>query len=139
MRQKSQTAAGFTPNTPFTPEVLSYPLPDRFNYPRVKEYDGTTDPINHLNIYTDIMNLQVAPDAVMCKAFPQMRQGPNETLLNFMTMFNKAKLQIPDLHITVTVSALTHAIRMPEFLVLAITIMSKVGGLGAAGDSCGVG
>jgi ribonuclease HI len=71
MLQKSQAAAGFTPNTPFTPEVLSYPLPDRFKYPRVKEYDGTTDPINHLNIYTDIMNLQVAPDAVMCKAFPQ--------------------------------------------------------------------
>lgn len=62
---------GFTPNTPFTPEVLSYPLPDRFKYPQVKEYDGMTDPINHLNIYTDIMNLQVAPDAVMCKACPQ--------------------------------------------------------------------
>ncbi|XP_022894052.1 uncharacterized protein LOC111408537 [Olea europaea var. sylvestris] len=63
--------SGFIPNTPFTPEILTYPLPDRFKYPRIKEYDGTTDPINHLNVYTDVMNLQVAPDQVMCKAFPQ--------------------------------------------------------------------
>ncbi|XP_022858942.1 uncharacterized protein LOC111379733 [Olea europaea var. sylvestris] len=52
-------------------EVLLHPLPDRFKYPRIKEYDGTIDPINHLNVYMDIMNLQVAPDAVLCKAFPQ--------------------------------------------------------------------
>ncbi|XP_022897815.1 uncharacterized protein LOC111411523 [Olea europaea var. sylvestris] len=71
MQQNTRAATGFTPNTPFTPEVLSYPLPDRFKYHRIKEYDGTTDPINHLNVYTNIMNLQVAPDAVMCKAFPQ--------------------------------------------------------------------
>ncbi|XP_022873242.1 uncharacterized protein LOC111392197 [Olea europaea var. sylvestris] len=71
MQQNTRAATGFTSNTPFTPEVLSYPLPDRFKYPRIKEYDGTTDPINHLNVYTDIMNFQVAPDAVMCKAFPQ--------------------------------------------------------------------
>ncbi|XP_022880847.1 uncharacterized protein LOC111398127 [Olea europaea var. sylvestris] len=71
MQQNTWAAAGFTPNTSFTPKVLSYPLPDRFKYPRIKEYDGTTDPINHLNAYTNIMNLQVAPDAVICKTFPQ--------------------------------------------------------------------
>ncbi|XP_022846202.1 uncharacterized protein LOC111368941 [Olea europaea var. sylvestris] len=110
----------------------------------------------------DIMNLQVAPDAVMCKAFPQtlrnaardwfstlepnpitsfsdladkfsaffasnkrtrktaaslmqMRQEPNETLRSFMTRFNKERLQIPDLHITAVVSALTYAIKCEAF------------------------
>ncbi|XP_022891671.1 uncharacterized protein LOC111406488 [Olea europaea var. sylvestris] len=161
MQQNTRAATRFTPNTPFTPEVLSYPLPDRFKYPRIKEYDGTTDPINHLNVYTDIMNLRVALDAVMCKAFPQtltnaardwfstlepnsitsfsdladklfalcsskrirktaaslvqMRQGPNETLRSFMTRFNKERLQIPDLHITAAVSALTYAIKCEAF------------------------
>ncbi|XP_022880773.1 uncharacterized protein LOC111398048 [Olea europaea var. sylvestris] len=108
------------------------------------------------------MNLQVAPDAVMCKAFSQtltnaardwfstlepnsivsfsdlankfsaffasskrirktaaslmqMRQGPNETLRSFMTRFNKERLQIPDLHITAAVSALTYAIKCEAF------------------------
>ncbi|XP_022873009.1 uncharacterized protein LOC111391959 [Olea europaea var. sylvestris] len=123
---------------------------------------GLTDPINHLNIYTDVMNLQVALDRVMCKAFPQtlthaakdwfstlepnsiasfsdladkfsaffasskgirktatslmqLCQGQNETLRDFMKRFNKERLQIPDLHITAVVSALTHAIRCETF------------------------
>lgn len=108
------------------------------------------------------MNLQVAPDQVMCKAFPQtltnaardwfstlesnsiasfsdladkfsaffasskrirktaaslmqLRQGQNETLRDFMTRFNKERLQIPDLHITAAVSALTYAIKCEAF------------------------
>ncbi|XP_022880891.1 uncharacterized protein LOC111398189 [Olea europaea var. sylvestris] len=118
----------FSPNTPFTPEILTFPLPDRFKYPRIKEYDGTIDPINYLNVYTDVMNLQVAPDQVMCKTFPQtltnaardwkigtslmqLRQGQNETLRDFMTRFNKERLQILDLHITAAVFALTYAIK----------------------------
>ncbi|XP_022845324.1 uncharacterized protein LOC111368326 [Olea europaea var. sylvestris] len=71
LQRNARGPTGFTPNTPFTPEILSYLLPNRFKYPRIKEYDGMTDPINHLNVYTDVMNLQVAPDQVMCKAFPQ--------------------------------------------------------------------
>lgn len=35
-------------NTSFTPKVLSYPQQNRFKYHRVKDYDETTDPINHL-------------------------------------------------------------------------------------------
>ncbi|XP_022897809.1 uncharacterized protein LOC111411517 [Olea europaea var. sylvestris] len=136
LQRNARGSTGFTFNTPFTPEILTYPLPDRFKYPRIKEYDRTTDPINHLNVYTDVMNLQVAPDQVMCKAFPQtltnaardckrirktaaslmqLRQGPTETLRGFITRFNKERLQIPDLHITAAVSALTYAVRCEGF------------------------
>ncbi|XP_022860925.1 uncharacterized protein LOC111381378 [Olea europaea var. sylvestris] len=45
----------------------------------------------------------------------QMRQGPNKTLRSFMTRFNKERLQIPDLHITAAVSALTYAIKCAAF------------------------
>ncbi|XP_022871340.1 uncharacterized protein LOC111390518 [Olea europaea var. sylvestris] len=146
--QANKGSTRFSPNTPFTLEILTFPLPKRFKYPRIKEYDGTTDPINHLK--------------VMCKAFPQiltnaardwfstleansiasfsnlagkfsaffasnkrikktaaslmqLRQGQNETLRDFMTRFNKERLQIPDLHITVAVSALTYAIKCEAF------------------------
>ncbi|XP_022888985.1 uncharacterized protein LOC111404404 [Olea europaea var. sylvestris] len=162
LQQNARGPTGFTPNTPFTPKILSYPMPDRFKYTCMKEYDGTTDPINHLNVYTDVMNLQVTPDQVMCKTFPQMLinatrdwfstlepnsiasfsdlankfsaffasskrirktaaslmqlcQGPSETLRGFMTSFNKERLQITDLHIAATVSALTYAIRCEAF------------------------
>ncbi|XP_022843439.1 uncharacterized protein LOC111366994 [Olea europaea var. sylvestris] len=45
----------------------------------------------------------------------QLRQGQNETLRDFMTRFNKERLQIPDLHITAAVSALTYAIKCEAF------------------------
>ncbi|XP_022864595.1 uncharacterized protein LOC111384541 [Olea europaea var. sylvestris] len=45
----------------------------------------------------------------------QLRQGPTETLRGFMTRFNKERLQIPDLHITAAVSALTYAVRYEAF------------------------
>ncbi|XP_022858982.1 uncharacterized protein LOC111379774 [Olea europaea var. sylvestris] len=125
--QGNKGTTRFSPNTPFTSEILTFPLPDRFKYPRIKEYDGTTDPINHLNIYTDVMNLQVAPDQFSAffasskrirktaASLMQLREGQNETLRDFMTRFNKERLQIPDLRITAAVSALTYAIKCEAF------------------------
>ncbi|XP_022855398.1 uncharacterized protein LOC111376661 [Olea europaea var. sylvestris] len=145
LQRNARGPTGFTPNTPFTLEILSYSLSDRFNYPHIKEYDRTTNPINHLNLYIDVMNLQVAPDqfstlepnsiasfsdlADKFSAFfasskqirktaaslMQLRQGPTETLQGLMTKFNKERLQIPDLHITVVVSALSYAVRCEAF------------------------
>ncbi|XP_022861618.1 uncharacterized protein LOC111381994 [Olea europaea var. sylvestris] len=140
LQRNARGPTGFTPNTPFTPEILTYPLPDKFKYPRIKEYDGTTDPINHLNLYTDIMNLQVAPDQPnsiasfsdladkfsaffasskrirkIAASLMQFLQGPTEILRGFMTRFNKERIQIPDLHITAAVSALTYIVRCEDF------------------------
>lgn len=46
-------------------------LTGQIQIPWIKEYDGTTDPISHPNVYMNVMNLQVAPNPVMCKAFLQ--------------------------------------------------------------------
>ncbi|XP_022868526.1 uncharacterized protein LOC111388096 [Olea europaea var. sylvestris] len=51
----------------------------------------------------------------MAASLMQLRQGQNETLREFMTRFNKERLQIPDLHITAAVSALTYAIKCEAF------------------------
>ncbi|XP_022897737.1 uncharacterized protein LOC111411436 [Olea europaea var. sylvestris] len=45
----------------------------------------------------------------------QPLQGPNETVLGFMTRFNKERLQIPDLHITAAIFAFTCAIKCEAF------------------------
>ncbi|XP_022846482.1 uncharacterized protein LOC111369264 [Olea europaea var. sylvestris] len=45
----------------------------------------------------------------------QLRQGLSETLLGFMTRFDKEMFQLPDLHITAIVFALTYAIRCEAF------------------------
>ena len=37
--------------SPFTAEVLHSPLPAKFRMPQIEAFDGTKNPIDHLNIY----------------------------------------------------------------------------------------
>ena len=55
--------------SPFTPEVLHYPLPAKFRMPQVEAFDGVKDPVDHLNTYKNRMELHGYPDPVRCRAF----------------------------------------------------------------------
>ena len=37
--------------SPFMAEVLHFPLPAKFRIPQVEAFDGTRDPVDHLNTY----------------------------------------------------------------------------------------
>ena len=37
--------------SPFTAEVLHFPLPAKFRMPQVETFDGVKDPVDHLNTY----------------------------------------------------------------------------------------
>ena len=41
----------------FTAGVLHFPLPTKFKMPQIKTFDGTKDPIDHLNTYKNHMEL----------------------------------------------------------------------------------
>ena len=43
--------------SPFTAEVLRYPLPAKFRMPQVEAFDGVKDPVDHLNTYKNQMEL----------------------------------------------------------------------------------
>ena len=43
--------------SPFTAEVLHFPLPAKFRIPQIETFDGTKDPIDHLNTYKNQMEL----------------------------------------------------------------------------------
>ncbi len=43
--------------------------------PQVEPYNGTTDPLNHLESYRALMALQRSSEAVLCKAFPATLRG----------------------------------------------------------------
>ena len=43
--------------SPFTAWVLHFPLPAKFRMPQIETFDGTKDPINHLNTYKNHMEL----------------------------------------------------------------------------------
>ena len=50
--------------SPFTAEVLHFPLPEKFRMPQVEAFDGAKDPIDHLNTYKNQMELHRYQDSV---------------------------------------------------------------------------
>ncbi|KAL2480023.1 Ribonuclease H [Abeliophyllum distichum] len=55
---------------PFSIEVMAVPLPRDFEQPKMEKYDGSSDPVDHLRAFVDLMRLRATPDAIMCRAFP---------------------------------------------------------------------
>ena len=43
---------------PFTAPVTSFPLPPKFLMPQVETYDGSKDPLDHLDSFKTLMHLQ---------------------------------------------------------------------------------
>ena len=86
LRRVKEVVKGRTPDTmdtlvqqtesPFTPEVLNYPLPAKFRVPQVEAFDGVKDPVDHLNTYKNQMELHGYPDPVRCRVFATTLKGP---------------------------------------------------------------
>ena len=62
--------------SPFTAEVLHFPLPAKFRMPQVEAFDGIKDPVDHLNTYKNQMELHGYQDLVRCWAFSITLKGP---------------------------------------------------------------
>ena len=62
--------------SPFTAEVLRYPLPAKFRMPQVETFDGVKDPVDHLNTYKNQMEFHGYQDPVRCRAFATTLKGP---------------------------------------------------------------
>ena len=56
-------------NSPFTNEMLNRPLPPKFRLPQLESYDGSKDPLDHIESLKTLMLLQMTPEEVMCRAF----------------------------------------------------------------------
>ena len=61
--------------SPFTAGVLHFPLPTKFKMPHIETFDGTKDPIDHLNTYKNQMELHGYQDPIRCRAFAITLKG----------------------------------------------------------------
>ena len=68
--------------SPFTAEVLHFPLPVKFRMPQVEAFDGVKDPVDHLNTYKNQMELHGYQDPVRCRAFAITLKGPGLAWFN---------------------------------------------------------
>jgi len=53
--------------------------------PQVKAYNGSKDPLNHLESFKTLMQLQGVPNEIMCKAFPTTLKGPTWVCFSKLT------------------------------------------------------
>ena len=61
--------------SPFTIEVLHFPLPTKFKILQIEAFDGMKDPVDHLNTYKNQIELHGYQDPVRCRAFAITLKG----------------------------------------------------------------
>ncbi|EHA8590261.1 hypothetical protein COCNU_scaffold016490G000050 [Cocos nucifera] len=51
---------------PFSLRIMQEPVPPNFELPQFESYNGTSDPVNHLEAFRTMILLHGAPDAILC-------------------------------------------------------------------------
>ncbi|KAL0449591.1 UNVERIFIED_CONTAM: hypothetical protein Slati_1515500 [Sesamum latifolium] len=93
---------------PFTETVMADELPLNCHTPAIAEYDGTTDPMEHLSHFENAALLHRYTDGIKCRVFVTtrklrktelslfaVRQKDNEPLKEYLERFNAAALEVP--------------------------------------------
>lgn len=55
--------------SPLSKEIFAELFPEEFEYPELRDYEGTGDPVSHVKHFRKCMRLRNATDAMMCKFF----------------------------------------------------------------------
>ena len=63
-------------NSPFTMKIRTAVLPEAFTMPQIQQYSGTSDPVEHAELYRDQMMIKGVGDNAMCWMFPHTLTGP---------------------------------------------------------------
>ena len=75
VKQNMQSRPSSTVNSHFTISIRDKPLPTKFKMPSIDTFDGTIDPVDHVEAYRTRMILHAFPDEIMCRAFPVTLKG----------------------------------------------------------------
>ncbi|XP_025640596.1 uncharacterized protein [Arachis hypogaea] len=110
------------PVGPFTEEVMNFELPKRFTLPlTLTPYDGLGDPRKSISRFHQLAKLfeeHFAGSAIYLHDSDYLntiKQGPNESLKEYMTRFTKVAISIPDFHPEVHLHAIKSGLRPGKF------------------------
>ena len=62
-------------DSPFTSDVLECLLPPKCRHLQLETYDGLKDPLDQIESFKMLLNLQQTLDELMCRSFPTMLRG----------------------------------------------------------------
>ncbi|XP_073278611.1 uncharacterized protein [Primulina huaijiensis] len=109
--------------SPFSLAILKEGLPPNFRQSNVGEYDGYTDPEEHLGRFENAALLHQYSDGVSSKRHQKnylsmfvMKQQEAETLREFVQRFNSAALEISTTIPDIMISAFTQRLTGGEFI-----------------------
>ena len=110
--------------SPFTAEVLHFPLSAKFRMPQVEAFDGAKDPVDHLNTYKNQMELHGYQDSVWYRAFTIKLKGQT------LACFNKLPPSSISSFRELSIAFVSHFIgartyRKPSYHLLTIKQSSK--------------
>nr|KYP57291.1 hypothetical protein KK1_003550 [Cajanus cajan] len=83
---------------PFVDDIMETPLPRGWKPLHLDRYDGTTDPGEHIDLYTTQVNPYTNSDAILCRVFPTPLKGaalhwytqlPAESIDSFSTLIQR--------------------------------------------------
>jgi len=97
-------------NFPFTQVILETPLPERWKMPTFEKYNGTTNPDNHMLVFTHQMMFHVVSDPIWCRVFSTSLTGealewfsklPANSIDSFATLKARFSMQFAPLRPTI--------------------------------------
>ena len=105
--------------SPFTAGLLHFPLSVKFRMSQIETFDGTKDPIDHLNTYKNQMKLHGYQDPIRCRAFTITLKGPT------LAWFNRLSPSSISSFIELSIAFVSHFIiartyRKPSYHLLTI-------------------
>ncbi|KAL0445718.1 UNVERIFIED_CONTAM: hypothetical protein Slati_1699700 [Sesamum latifolium] len=111
---------------PFTDTVMTDELPLNCRTPAIAEYDGTTDPMEHLSCFENAALLHRYTDGIKCRVFVTtfaraaqqwFNQLPkdDEPLKEYLQRFNAAALEVPTATQEVKASAFSQGLLDGDF------------------------
>ena len=63
-------------SSPFSSEVMRKEIPKKFEVPKIKTFDGTQEPADHILHFRQVMALHEENDVLLCRIFPTSLAGP---------------------------------------------------------------
>ena len=74
---------------PFSQKIMQELIPSNFKLPQFESYEGTSDPVNHLEAFRTMMLLHGMPDTILCRAFPSTLK---EAVRNWYSMLKPSTI-----------------------------------------------
>ncbi|XP_077215908.1 uncharacterized protein LOC143850556 [Tasmannia lanceolata] len=100
----------YSSKPPFTDNVMNAPAPRGFKMPTVPQYEGTTDPVDHLETFRTMILLHGASDGFLCRTFPTTLTGAAQDC-----RFNREALQVSNLDPSAAVNVLLAGTKSNDF------------------------